>query len=78
MQEVVDRLLALAGVHADVRQRPDLVRSRDIAEIRADATKLQRETGWAPLISLEQSLADTLAYWRAVGNASETAAALRT
>ncbi|HEY1861575.1 MAG TPA: GDP-mannose 4,6-dehydratase [Gemmataceae bacterium] len=74
MQEVVNRLLALAGVQAEVRQRPDLVRSRDIAEIRADATKLRRETGWAPLIALDQSLTDTLAYWRAVENPSEAAA----
>jgi GDP-4-dehydro-6-deoxy-D-mannose reductase len=78
MQEVVDRLLALAGVQAEVRQRPDLVRSRDIAEIRADATKLRRETGWTPLISLDQSLADTLAYWRAVGNPAAAAPGMET
>jgi GDP-4-dehydro-6-deoxy-D-mannose reductase len=74
MREIVDRLLQLAKVQADVRQRPDLVRSRDIAEIRADATKLRRETGWAPLISLEQSLADILDYWRAIENSAPAAA----
>jgi GDP-4-dehydro-6-deoxy-D-mannose reductase len=73
MQEVVDRLLSLAGVQAEVRQRSDLVRARDIAEIRADVTKLQHETGWTSLVSLDQSLTDILDYWRAVGNASEAA-----
>jgi GDP-4-dehydro-6-deoxy-D-mannose reductase len=70
MQEVLDRLLTLAGVKAEIRQRADLVRSRDIAEIRADATKLRHETGWTTLLSLDQSLADTLEYWRAVTAAS--------
>ena len=30
----------------------------------ADISKLQRETGWSPALSLDQTLADTLAYWR--------------
>jgi GDP-4-dehydro-6-deoxy-D-mannose reductase len=70
MREVIDRLLALAGVQAEVRQRPDLVRVSDIDQVRADATKLRRETGWTPNYSLEQSLADILAYWRAVWNSA--------
>jgi GDP-4-dehydro-6-deoxy-D-mannose reductase len=74
MQEVVDRLLSIAGVKAKLRQRSDLVRSRDIAEIRADANKLQRTTGWVPQISLEQTLADTLAYWRAALSTAQVAA----
>jgi GDP-4-dehydro-6-deoxy-D-mannose reductase len=65
MQSVLDRLLALSGLRVEVRQRADLVRSTDQAVIRVDAGKLRRETGWAPRHALEQSLADTLAYWRA-------------
>jgi GDP-4-dehydro-6-deoxy-D-mannose reductase len=64
MQEVVDRLIARAGVPIDVRPRADLVRSIETAAVRADSTKLRHETGWAPNYSLEQTLADTLAYWR--------------
>jgi GDP-4-dehydro-6-deoxy-D-mannose reductase len=64
MQEVLERLLALAGLTVELRQRAELVRSTDQAIVRADATKLRRETGWAPRYSLDQTLADTLAYWR--------------
>jgi GDP-4-dehydro-6-deoxy-D-mannose reductase len=64
MQEVVERLLAVAGVTLEVRQRADLVRAADTAAVRADAGKLRRETGWAPALSLEQTLRDTLDYWK--------------
>jgi GDP-4-dehydro-6-deoxy-D-mannose reductase len=47
-----------------VRERPDLVRAADTAALRADAGKLRRETGWAPALSLEQTLRDTLEFWR--------------
>jgi nucleoside-diphosphate-sugar epimerase len=29
-----------------------------------DASKIRRVTGWEPEIPFEQTLADTLAYWR--------------
>lgn len=64
MQEVLERLLALAGVHVEVRQRDDLVRSADNAVLRADPGKLTRETGWARAFALERTLADILDYWR--------------
>jgi GDP-4-dehydro-6-deoxy-D-mannose reductase len=66
MQEIVDRLIALSGVRVEVRPRADLVRARDTAAVRADAAKLRRETGWAPTWTLDQTLHDTLQYWRAV------------
>jgi GDP-4-dehydro-6-deoxy-D-mannose reductase len=64
MQEVVDRLLTLTSARVEVRQREDLVRSTETAVIRGDSGKLSRETGWAPRYRLEQSLRDTLDYWR--------------
>jgi GDP-4-dehydro-6-deoxy-D-mannose reductase len=64
MQEVLDRLLALARVQVTVRQRSGLIRRTETLAVRADAAKLRRETGWAPLFSLDQTLTDMLAYWR--------------
>jgi GDP-4-dehydro-6-deoxy-D-mannose reductase len=64
MQEVVDRLLALARVRVEVRQQASLVRATDTAAVCADAGKLRRATGWVPVYPLEQTLADTLEYWR--------------
>jgi GDP-4-dehydro-6-deoxy-D-mannose reductase len=64
IQTVLDRLLALAGVTVEVRQRSDRVRATDPATIWADVGKLRRETGWSPRFTLDQTLSDTLAYWR--------------
>jgi GDP-4-dehydro-6-deoxy-D-mannose reductase len=66
MQEVLDELLRLSQVKVEVRQRADLVRGTDAPAVRADACKLQRETGWAPTFTLEQTLRDMLEHWRSV------------
>jgi GDP-4-dehydro-6-deoxy-D-mannose reductase len=64
MREIVARLLALATVSMEVRQDPSRVRPTDIAVLRGDATSLREATGWVPEIPLENTLADTLEYWR--------------
>jgi GDP-4-dehydro-6-deoxy-D-mannose reductase len=66
MQAVLDHLLALAQTKVEIRQKPDLFRATDAAVSRADASKLRRETGWRPQLSLAQTLADTLDYWRKI------------
>jgi GDP-4-dehydro-6-deoxy-D-mannose reductase len=64
MQYVLERLLALTGLKVEVRQGATLVRSTEIAGVRVDTTKLRQETGWAPRYSLDETLRDTLAFWR--------------
>jgi GDP-4-dehydro-6-deoxy-D-mannose reductase len=64
IQSVLERLLALTGLKVEVRQRAELVRSTEIAGVRVDTTKLRQETGWAPRYSLDETLRDTLAFWR--------------
>jgi GDP-4-dehydro-6-deoxy-D-mannose reductase len=64
MRTVLDRLLALSGLKVEVRPRAELMRAVDQAVARVDASKLRRETGWAPRFSLDQTLRDTLDYWR--------------
>ena len=64
MQTVLDRLLALGSLKVELRLRPELIRAVDQTVARVDASKLRRETGWAPSFSLDQTLADTLNYWR--------------
>ena len=68
MQTVLDRLLALGGLKVEIRQRQELMRAVDQAVARVDASKLRRETGWAPRYSLDQTLLDTLDYWRLRSN----------
>ncbi len=64
MRAVLDRLVALAGLKVEVRQRAELVRAVDPPAARVDASKLRHETGWTPHFSLDQTLRDTLDYWR--------------
>jgi GDP-4-dehydro-6-deoxy-D-mannose reductase len=64
MQEVLQRLLGLARVEIEVKQRPGLVRATDTQIVRADVSKLREEIGWRPQLTLDQTLADILAYWR--------------
>jgi GDP-4-dehydro-6-deoxy-D-mannose reductase len=67
MQTVLERMLALTGLKVELEQRIDLLRPSEPAEIRVDAGKLRRETGWAPRYTLDQTLADTLEAWRRQG-----------
>lgn len=61
---VVDALRALARVPITVRQDEARLRPADVPVIYGDAAKLRLETGWEPRIPFEQSIADTLDYWR--------------
>ncbi len=62
--ELVARLGELAGVAVDHRVDPKLVRDHEVMEIRGSSDKLRTATGWAPQIPLDQTLRDTLEFWR--------------
>jgi GDP-4-dehydro-6-deoxy-D-mannose reductase len=64
IRRVLDILLSYATCR--VRVEPDAARMRpsDMPYCVCDNTKFRQATGWAPAISLEQSLRDVLAYWR--------------
>ena len=64
MQEVLNKLIAMAKVRVDVQRRSDQLRPAETAVAWGDVGKLRRETGWKPEYSLNQTLADTLEYWR--------------
>ena len=70
MQDVLDRLLAQSEVKVEVRPSAGLVRATETKAARADARRLRRETGWAPRFTLDQTLADILAYWRSLDASS--------
>lgn len=62
---VLDTLLEFS--HAGIRVETDAERYRpvDVLEVYGSAAKLNRLTGWEPAYSFEQTLRDTLDYWRA-------------
>ena len=43
---------------------PNKIRPVDVPIIEADITKLNAATGWKPQIPLEQTIQETLDYWR--------------
>lgn len=64
MREIVDRMLALTGLGVELKTREDLLRPAEPADVRVNAEKLRRETGWSPRFSLDQTLTDALAACR--------------
>jgi nucleoside-diphosphate-sugar epimerase len=57
----VARLLAPIAVEHVVD--PGRVRASEVMELRGDHAKLTAATGWGPTIALEQTMADTIAWW---------------
>lgn len=62
--DVAHRLCELAGAELELVTDPALVRPVDLAVLRGDRDRLSAQTGWKPTISLDQTLADVLGYWR--------------
>ncbi len=58
LRDLLDQLLALAGVRATVVSDPSRVRSRDVDNVVGDPTKIRARTGWTPRIPMERTLTD--------------------
>ena len=65
VQAILDQLCALCGVPVTIEEEAARLRPLEVPEHRGTADALHQATGWRPEIPLEQTLADTLAYWRA-------------
>ncbi|MHB0866937.1 MAG: GDP-mannose 4,6-dehydratase [Thermoleophilia bacterium] len=64
ISEILDILLSLARVQPEIEPIPELMRPSDTPIVIGDASKLRELGDWQPRIPLEQSLTDTLNYWR--------------
>ena len=64
IEEVLTQILSLSARQIQVSVDPDRLRPVDIPIIEADITKLQEVTNWTPAIPLQQTLEETLNYWR--------------
>jgi GDP-4-dehydro-6-deoxy-D-mannose reductase len=60
MREVLELLVGLADAPIEVEPDPARTRPSDLPLVCGDASRLRDATGWEPMISLEQTLADTL------------------
>jgi len=66
IREMLDRLLAMARVAVRVETDPARLRPSDVEVLLGDSSKFRAATGWEPRIPLEQTLADSLDFWRGV------------
>jgi GDP-4-dehydro-6-deoxy-D-mannose reductase len=64
MAHVLDLLRAECRIPVEVVTQASRLRSADVSVLVADSTKVRRATGWSPRIPLQQTLRDTLDYWR--------------
>ena len=64
IRELLDQLLALSETKVEVQVDPDRLRPSDVEILLGDFSKFKADTGWEPSIPLEQTLRDTLDFWR--------------
>jgi GDP-4-dehydro-6-deoxy-D-mannose reductase len=64
VREILDHYLTLTTARIRVEQDPNRLRPSDVKTLRADDTKFRAATGWQPVIPFDQTLQDTLHYWR--------------
>jgi GDP-4-dehydro-6-deoxy-D-mannose reductase len=62
--EMLDILLSMAKVEVEVRPIAERMRPSDVELLVCDPTKFRERTGWEPAIPFDQTLRDTLEYWR--------------
>lgn len=65
VQDLADRLVAMAEVPLRLEVDPDLLRPVELPVLRGSHDRLTAATGWEPEISIEQTLVDLLGDWRA-------------
>jgi GDP-4-dehydro-6-deoxy-D-mannose reductase len=65
IRTLLDRLLDLSPSVIRVEIDPERFRPNDVPIIRGDFSRLHADLGWSPTIRLEDTLHDTLLWWRA-------------
>lgn len=65
IQEILNLIVSLSKVEIAVEIDPNKLRPVDVPIIEADITKIKELTGWKPEIPLQQTIQETLDYWRA-------------
>lgn len=64
IQYILDTALSFANVEIQVKTDPKRMRASDIPIIEPDVSRIFADTGWKAEISIEQTIKDTLDYWR--------------
>lgn len=64
IQDILNLIISMANTEIIVEIDANKLRPVDVPIIEADITKLNHLTGWVPQIPLEQTIQETLDYWR--------------
>jgi GDP-4-dehydro-6-deoxy-D-mannose reductase len=64
VQSILDMALSMSECDIKVSRDPDKMRASDIPIIEPDVSLIFSDTGWKAEISMEQTIKDTLDYWR--------------
>ena len=64
IREILDKLLSFSEKTIKVEQDESLMRPVDVPELVCDNSKIRNATGWEPKIPIEETLKQTLDYWR--------------
>lgn len=63
---ILDTALKLSDTAITVKQDPARMRASDIPIIEPDVSRICADTGWRAEITMEQTIRDTLDYWRGI------------
>lgn len=64
IRQILEKVVAMSEMEIRVETDPNKIRPVDVPIIEADITKLNDLTGWKPEIPVEQTIRETLDYWR--------------
>lgn len=64
IRQILEKVVAMSDMEIKVETDPNKIRPVDVPIIEADITKLNALTGWKPEIPVEQTIRETLDYWR--------------
>jgi GDP-4-dehydro-6-deoxy-D-mannose reductase len=63
--DILDMLIAVSGIHIEIKTDPERMRPVDIPRAWGNAGKAQRLLGWVPAIPFETTLSDVLTSFKA-------------
>lgn len=66
IRSILESLIEMAGVNVRIQQDQERLRPSEQQRMWGSYEKLNRDTGWAPAISFQQTLHETLAYWEGI------------
>jgi GDP-4-dehydro-6-deoxy-D-mannose reductase len=66
IREILRAAIRVSGVKPEIRPVPRLMRPSDETIIFGSTEKIRKDTGWKPLLSIEQTLKSMLEYWHRV------------